>query len=172
MARATPLFSEAVSGTNTTIQAGTGKLAEFRGFFPTGFYVNWQQIPIPSNGVEVNRFIAACNNVPTGTFATTAPGSTSSLRGTSWQMSLPYYANYQMYNHVGAPNSRSCSNIPVDQIGLDVYGSSAATSFHPNGVNVGMSDGSVRFMKETISLPTWWAVGTRNGNETINSNAL
>ena len=27
-----------------------------------------------------------------------------------------------------------------------------------------MGDGSVRFIKTTISQLTWWALGTRNGN--------
>ena len=167
----TALWSEAVTGTNKPVVAGTGKVAEFRGFFPTNFYTAWNFIPIPANGNEVNRFIAACNTVFPGTLATTNSNG-SSLRGSSWQISLPYYANYQMYNHVSAPNSRSCSNLPVDNIGLDIFGTSPATSFHSGGVNVGMTDGSVRFVKETIGLIPWWAVGSRNGNEAINSSAL
>ena len=30
-------------------------------------------------------------------------------------------------------------------------------------------DGSVRFIKNTIGLQIWWAIGTRNGNEVISS---
>jgi hypothetical protein len=30
----------------------------------------------------------------------------------------------------------------------------------------------VRFVKETINLYTWWAVGTRAGNEPLNANSL
>jgi prepilin-type N-terminal cleavage/methylation domain-containing protein/prepilin-type processing-associated H-X9-DG protein len=166
----TALWSEAVTGTNLPVVAGTNKTTELRGFFQTNFYMNWTQIPVPAVGNEVLRFLAACNAVPTGTVGVNTNGS--SLRGTSWQISLPYYANYQMYNHMSAPNSRSCANVHVDNIGLDVYGTSPATSFHSGGVNVGMADGSVKFVKETIGLQTWWAVGTRGGNEPINANAF
>ncbi len=46
-----------------------------------------------------------------------------------------------------------------------MFGTSNATSLHPGGVNLTMADGSVRFVKEQVNLNTWWAVGTRNGNE-------
>ena len=46
------------------------------------------------------------------------------------------------------------------------------TSNHPGGVNLGLMDGSVRFIKNTISLPTWWALGTRAGGEVISADAL
>ena len=37
---------------------------------------------------------------------------------------------------------------------------SNAQSYHAGGVNIMMSDGSVRFIKSTVSIPTWWALGT------------
>ena len=42
----------------------------------------------------------------------------------------------------------------------------------PGGVNMGMADGSVRFIKDTVSLPTWWALGTRNMGEVISSDSF
>jgi prepilin-type N-terminal cleavage/methylation domain-containing protein/prepilin-type processing-associated H-X9-DG protein len=36
-------------------------------------------------------------------------------------------------------------------------------SRHPGGASVAMGDGSVRFLRETISMPLLWAMGTRNG---------
>jgi prepilin-type processing-associated H-X9-DG protein len=44
-----------------------------------------------------------------------------------------------------------------------------AQSNHPGGVNVGMLDGSVRFMKDSIARPTWWAVATYSGGEVIDA---
>jgi hypothetical protein len=38
-------------------------------------------------------------------------------------------------------------------------------------VNAGMADGSVKFMKDTVNQPTWWALGTRSGGEVISSDA-
>ena len=33
-------------------------------------------------------------------------------------------------------------------------------SQHPGGVHFGMADGSVRFISDTISMPTYWSLGT------------
>jgi len=43
----------------------------------------------------------------------------------------------------------------------------AASSFHTGGVNACFADGSVRFVRESISLTTWAQMGTRGGNEAI-----
>jgi prepilin-type processing-associated H-X9-DG protein len=45
------------------------------------------------------------------------------------------------------------------------------SSRHPGGVNAMMGDGSVRFIKNTVSLVTWRALGTRNGGETISADS-
>ena len=46
-----------------------------------------------------------------------------------------------------------------------------ATSNHPGGCNVGMADGSVRFVKSSIAMQTWWALGTRAGGEIVSSDS-
>ena len=46
-----------------------------------------------------------------------------------------------------------------------------ATSNHPGGVNVVMADGSVKFIKDSITPAIWWAIGTRNQGEVISSDA-
>jgi prepilin-type processing-associated H-X9-DG protein len=43
------------------------------------------------------------------------------------------------------------------------------TSNHPGGVNVSFMDGSVRFIKNSVSLQTWWFMGTRGRGEIISS---
>jgi prepilin-type processing-associated H-X9-DG protein len=45
----------------------------------------------------------------------------------------------------------------------------AARSRHSGGVNVLMGDGSVRFVRDTIVLATWRAMGTMNGGEVISN---
>jgi prepilin-type processing-associated H-X9-DG protein len=46
----------------------------------------------------------------------------------------------------------------------------AASSYHAGGVNVGMADGSVRFVSDTIDFATWQGMGTRAGNEVVPDN--
>jgi prepilin-type N-terminal cleavage/methylation domain-containing protein/prepilin-type processing-associated H-X9-DG protein len=41
----------------------------------------------------------------------------------------------------------------------------AASSYHSGGVNVGLADGSVRFVRESIDFGVWQAAGTRGGGE-------
>jgi prepilin-type N-terminal cleavage/methylation domain-containing protein/prepilin-type processing-associated H-X9-DG protein len=45
------------------------------------------------------------------------------------------------------------------------------SSLHPGGVSVGMADGSVRFVKNSINQATWWALGTRANGEVISSDS-
>ncbi len=45
------------------------------------------------------------------------------------------------------------------------------SSYHPGGVDALMGDGTVRFIKSSVSLQAWRAIGTRNGGETVSSDA-
>jgi prepilin-type processing-associated H-X9-DG protein len=47
----------------------------------------------------------------------------------------------------------------------------SARSFHPGGVNLLMGDGTVKFMKDSTSIPTWRALGSRAGGEVISSDS-
>jgi prepilin-type processing-associated H-X9-DG protein len=46
---------------------------------------------------------------------------------------------------------------------------SPPTSNHSGGVNLLLGDGSVRFIKNSVALSVWRALGTRNGNEVISA---
>jgi prepilin-type N-terminal cleavage/methylation domain-containing protein/prepilin-type processing-associated H-X9-DG protein len=41
----------------------------------------------------------------------------------------------------------------------------AASSYHSGGVNIGMADGSVRFVNDDINFATWQALGTRGAGD-------
>jgi prepilin-type N-terminal cleavage/methylation domain-containing protein/prepilin-type processing-associated H-X9-DG protein len=69
-----------------------------------------------------------------------------------------------MYNHVNVPDKRSCI-FPPGRI------MNSANSYHPGGVNVAFCDGSVRFVKDSVALATWRALGSRNGGEVISSDS-
>ena len=46
-----------------------------------------------------------------------------------------------------------------------------ANSNHSGGVNVLFCDGSVKFIKNSISWPTWWALGTSFNGEVVSSDS-
>ena len=74
------------------------------------------------------------------------------------------YHSTTSYWHSGPPNTTSCM-FPPSRI------MTVANSRHPGGVNLLLSDGSVRFVKSTISIATWRALGTRNGGEVISADS-
>jgi len=82
---------------------------------------------------------------------------------------------YTMFNTVVPPNGGGNVKWSACRMGCCAQAQHAdyvnATSRHSGGVNVAMGDGSVKFIKSTISIPTWWALGTRAGEETISSDA-
>ncbi len=45
------------------------------------------------------------------------------------------------------------------------YAAVTSRSYHPQGVQVAMMDGSVQFISDSIELPVWRALLTRNGGE-------
>lgn len=47
-----------------------------------------------------------------------------------------------------------------------------ANSNHPGGANFLFGDGSVRFVKSTINIRTYWALGSRAGGEVISADAF
>jgi prepilin-type processing-associated H-X9-DG protein len=55
--------------------------------------------------------------------------------------------------------------------GGDTYMSLSASSYHPGGVNTLFGDGSVKFIKNTVSAVTWRALGSIAGGEVISSDA-
>jgi prepilin-type processing-associated H-X9-DG protein len=69
-----------------------------------------------------------------------------------------------MYNHVNVPNKRTCI-FPPGRI------MNTVNSYHPGGVNVTLCDGSVRFVKNSISLAIWRALGSRNGGEVVSADS-
>lgn len=89
----------------------------------------------------------------------------------------PWYLSMVSYNHVGSPNSMNCQDAAGDasfiamagQIGPS--GSTPPTSNHPGGVHLGMADGSVRFVRDSVAPNVWWAIGTRYGREVVDASA-
>ena len=102
-----------------------------------------------------------CTALPTG-----SPPLTS-VQGISWSLADMCCTTY---NHVSTPNRSSCAGFPNKGM-VNMSMQVPPSSLHPGGVNVLFGDGSVRFLKDTVSLPTWRALGTRDGGEAISADA-
>ena len=118
-----------------------------------------------------------------------------------WSGAFADYLMWQSYNHWGTPNQINCTN-PADTTDhnkpwagyyVTAIGSAPPGSNHPGGVNVAFADGSVHFIKSTISswqsmtmkrvtsggaactIPAgtvpgvWQMLATRNGGEVVSA---
>ena len=94
-------------------------------------------------------------------------------RGVRWHYGAP---GHTLYNHIRSPNS----NLPDCRGGLPhstrtvqtwswLSLNIAARSKHPGGVNSLLADGHVQFIKNSINVATWQALGSRNGGEVVSS---
>jgi len=121
-------------------------------------------------------FIAGCKNLPGITLSGVSGDGYSNRNGIYWAASYPWHVAVNDYNHFGPPNSLSCQNPSTEFFGawLTYVGpshSAPPSSNHPGGANICFGDGSVRFVKDTVNLQSWWAIGTRAGGEVLSSDS-
>ena len=78
-----------------------------------------------------------------------------------------------VYTHVFPPNGPNITTYNSDTFRC-LEGDTAMnpSSNHPGGVNVSFMDGSVRFIKNTVGLNAWWALGTRAGGEVVSADSF
>jgi len=79
------------------------------------------------------------------------------------------YPGAKMNFNLG-PNSKVPDCSPWGGVGAGI-GFYSARSRHPGGVNCAMTDGSVKFIKDSIAIPIWYALATRSGGEVISADA-
>jgi prepilin-type processing-associated H-X9-DG protein len=85
-------------------------------------------------------------------------------------LSLHNCAQGGCYSHINVPNTQAC--FFSDETSSHTYYTIVGTSSnHPGGVNVGFIDGSVRFVKNSVSQTTWWGIATKSGGEVISADS-
>lgn len=106
---------------------------------------------------------------------TATPPGFQVTRGVKWHYGAP---GHSMYNHRRPPNDKrydcrgglphSNRSDPLwNQLSLNI----TSRSKHPGGVHTLMCDGHVQFLKDTVNVTVWQALGSRNGGEVISSDA-
>jgi prepilin-type N-terminal cleavage/methylation domain-containing protein/prepilin-type processing-associated H-X9-DG protein len=128
----------------------------------TGYY------DVSSNQVGLLADMAICN---TAWMSGTPTAGISNCIGRCWLLGS---AGYTMFQTIVPPNStqykwggcRNCSGC-----GMDSTNYMNASSNHSGGANFLLADGSVRFIKNSVSQPTYWALGTRANGEVVDSSS-
>jgi prepilin-type processing-associated H-X9-DG protein len=75
------------------------------------------------------------------------------------------------YVHTIPPNKKPCT-FGTSWPGTQAYVDIGASSYHPGGVNALFLDGTVRFVKDSISYNTWIAIATVADNEVVSADAF
>jgi prepilin-type N-terminal cleavage/methylation domain-containing protein/prepilin-type processing-associated H-X9-DG protein len=150
-------IAQITDGTSNTIMTSERLLGPFSNSVVDNLrdvFASYTLAPVTLNDAytmcqtQINIFDPA----PMGTASTQAP----------WIQGGPAWG---MFKVVSPPNTRSCWFLVVTRLTI------TPTSRHPGGVNVGFADGSVHFIKNTINLNAWWALGSINGGEVISSDS-
>jgi prepilin-type N-terminal cleavage/methylation domain-containing protein/prepilin-type processing-associated H-X9-DG protein len=99
----------------------------------------------------------------------------SVTRGWTWKGDYWISARSSTYSHTQTPNRKSCYYTGFTDNGQEVpsiVNVLTAASHHPGGVNVSFADGSVRFVKSSVSAQAWYAIATPNGGEVVSMDTL
>ncbi len=99
-------------------------------------------------------------------------GTLHDIRGRVWNSvhaGTEFSTIFPPNSNIGDNPMGYCQPLPMAPCAttstLNAY--TLARSMHPGGVNVGLADGTVRFIPNGITPSIWLALGTRAGNETV-----
>jgi prepilin-type processing-associated H-X9-DG protein len=169
---------DCTDGTSNTIAAseslcGDGTASKYRG---NGVYGVGTGLPngndVYANQATVMANLAACG----AAFTAGAANTITSNNGAYWGWGAEAMS---LFNTVATPNNAQyrfntcrygCGGCNTTSAS-DHSDISVASSNHSGGVNTLMADGSVKFIKNSVSLSTYWALGTRSGGEVVGSDA-
>jgi prepilin-type N-terminal cleavage/methylation domain-containing protein/prepilin-type processing-associated H-X9-DG protein len=179
-------------GLSNTLMASEGYIghAQMRNCFNTPnspsdpITGNWSPFNVPAPGASstaaLTKLINTCA-APTGNIKAGGP-----IGHSRWVNGGVYYSGFTTAmppnpNVSTASRAIGFSNagrvLPMDWASVDennggpTYMSLAASSYHPGGVNALFADGSVRYVKNSISPVNWRGLGTIAGGEIISSDA-
>ncbi len=124
-----------------------------------------QQYDANANPAAILTGLVACNT------AFASKSGINNLRGVFWEVGS---LGMTMFNTIVPPNSKlylwgDCRNTGGGYPNDATFANTSSN--HSGGVNCLMSDGSVKFIKDSINQYTWWSLGTRGNGEVISSDS-
>jgi prepilin-type N-terminal cleavage/methylation domain-containing protein/prepilin-type processing-associated H-X9-DG protein len=134
--------------------------------FPNGITRNTATVnlPLANNGNAFLGWFLQCSASETVANA----GNRYADVGEDWAFSLPGYS----LGTVNMPPNPKGPNCMTQKAGTqDSGGIYGLKSRHPGGANAAMADGSVKFLKDSISNNVIWALGSRSQGEIISSDS-
>ncbi|WP_237722875.1 DUF1559 domain-containing protein [Singulisphaera acidiphila] len=137
----------------------------FIGSFPAGTKRNDGSLNMPRLSGSFLQWISQC-----GAAAKDRNGyyGKSTTLGQNWSLGL---VGYSLGNVLLGPNPKypNCSTNGSGT--LQSPGVWGLSSLHSGGANILLADGSVRFLKDSVALPTIWALGSRAQGEIVSADA-
>ena len=127
------------------------------------------QVPQPANPSIPNQYYTACLAIlPASATPEVGLGYNSAPAGigSAWHVG---YVPQTRYTHVMPPNGLSCNYGGGG--GGGSKGAATASSRHTGGLNLQFCDGSVKFVKNTVNINAWWAIGTKAKSEVVSSDS-
>jgi prepilin-type N-terminal cleavage/methylation domain-containing protein/prepilin-type processing-associated H-X9-DG protein len=144
----TVIFSECLRGNNETTTKGP-----------------WQWFATPDTGTVATPLATLAANCLKAASTTPVPSS----GGTKCAQWLDHNTGLGGgYTHIMTPNTAACQHAGTSS---KYHTGVGASSLHPGGVNVGFLDGSVKFVKNSVSSATWWAIATMARGEVISADS-
>jgi len=164
----TVAFSEQLVGDLSSQSAPLKKRGH--GILNAGGSQNWYMLDISTNVPNITSILGTCNAAWDKNDAVGNGGYQCS--GQYWGWGTP---GMTMFQTIVPPNSAQYTWNTCRQdcqgCGVDSSHIVSATSNHPGGCNVLFCDGSVKFIKSTVSQKTWWALGSINNGEVVSADS-
>ena len=162
-------YAEWLTGNQGVNYDGAATGSKYRGNFiilPSGMVAGSDVLNASGNVNAVLQSVQACRTA----FNTPGQAGIHDFKGWRWSHGASAFG---MFNTIQPPNDTfgGC------RFSADVNGwpdnsyVAGASSAHPGGLNCAFGDGSVKFIKSTINLQTWWSLGTRAGGEILSADA-
>jgi len=168
-------LSSCTDGTSQTVAfaeqlRGDGNGAKYsRSDYLGGSSNVWVATGVGDAKLEPALFLAMQKACDTTAYKVQPNPSSGFSMGRWWTVSGFGFGEFNTIQTPNGPHIMVCRDDCNSGCAPEPNALSMATSNHSGGVNVLLGDGSVRFIKDSISQQTWWALGSRDGGETVSS---